>query len=1433
MSGPNAFQVATDERRLRVAGADADLGAAQSQLAAAELSLAEARLSGDADAIAVALSRRDAEANRADELAGRLVEVRGRLNRHIADAVLGDQALPLTPDLPVALLPVRLETRFVDEPTGRVLKIRVYPDDIHVDDHEPMLTADEVEAGRAYWEQTGENTDQEPASWRALALRVGAYRALWVREKTMPDAAGNAPDLPTRAEGTARPTVARALPDFFWFRVRVGDRVTTLKGAPIADIVQLGLDLTPQADAPTVENELLVLHEELRWLNDYDAAVAQGLALTVPLPDGTELVHAVSVVGASLSLPPDTASTLLETLITHHRVSHGAGFIRPGTPTNNLADSTSGFVERPDADSLARAAEATAATTNAAVLAHALGIQPSTLAPLAGSASTDGEEQRLMAAALFEGTWGPYLREKMQPGFPLLAMPRVYAHVTDHLRPGGPLPAVRLGRQPYGILPIQPADWAVAPGEPDVVAWLGDYLARVRPLWLGGRAKVPDGLTLFSHEAVSSGIRVRTANASSTAPYFGLEPRGDLPQQKRLAAELQLGAVLPDVLRSLFKPEAARVWLPMAHESDLDFSVFDPQPKQAKSVLGLLLRNAALGVVAAAAEEYRGGMEPPLEPQLIGYQTARIPRVTLDAVAGEAVGTDPDVSVEPRLKVAGLLERQGIGPDGAQGAIGEALRARLVDNAFDLGRYLFSDAMVAFNRAVEALSTISVADRARLVGEVLDATSHRYDAWVTSLATRRLGAMRRESPQGVQLGAWGFVRNVRRRQLTAVLGRPDLPEGIESDPASRGFTMAPSLRQATTAAVIRAAWAAHGGDPDNAHAPFAIDLESRRLRRALELAEGMRNGQQLGALLGYQLERHLHDVSGSGLELDWVIYELRTEFPLRVSTGEDVAAVSERWVVDGWQAAQAELAEPGSVVAGVASNEPAHARAEIQAAVDSLIESLDTLADLGLAESVYQLAGRNYPRAAAATDVIGRAGVPPDVYEVAGTPRGGVGIEQRLVFAFPPATAAAGWSTTTPRARLCPQANAFLAQRFGPAGDVVLRLLDANEGEVGRGTLAELTISALDLAADAASSGLRLLLDRARRALNADTAVRIALDPSTDAALIDLLDRAAAWQIALAGREPVAETTFNLTAATHDAGGARPDDAALETVRDRTAELAAAPAADLPLWGIFAAGASADEQVKTRRAEVGAAATPSAAASALFGSPTVVAGSMAAPEPVVTALSAQEGLGVDHPTLGRWLSDTGRVRASAGALDEACLLDELAGVDDVALRAGQTPLTPFAPDGTHATDRSWVGRPFPDALGPLPVVSYVVAGGLDGDMVHGIVLDSWTEVIPDDDGVGAVAANLSAPDSRPPNLVLLAVPAVHDAVWTSEALFSVIDEAVELAQCRLIDLDASQRVPGVLPACYIAEYDDEPRTWVDLVAGYRDFPVRFRTGGTP
>src|SRR6476661_598406 len=75
-------------------------------------------------------------------------------------------------DLPLVLLPVRLETRFFVMPAGGAeLRVRVFPDKIHLDSHEPDLRADEQTWGQHYWQQdwrAGNDIVASADAWRQI-----------------------------------------------------------------------------------------------------------------------------------------------------------------------------------------------------------------------------------------------------------------------------------------------------------------------------------------------------------------------------------------------------------------------------------------------------------------------------------------------------------------------------------------------------------------------------------------------------------------------------------------------------------------------------------------------------------------------------------------------------------------------------------------------------------------------------------------------------------------------------------------------------------------------------------------------------------------------------------------------------------------------------------------------------------------------------------------------------------------------------------------------------------------------------------------------------------------------------------------------------------------------------------------------------------------
>ena len=142
--------------------------------------------------------------------------------------------------------------------------------------------------------------------------------------------------------------------------------------------------------------------------------------------------------------------------------------------------------------------------------------------------------------------------------------------------------------------------------------------------------------------------------------------------------------------------------------------------------------------------------------------------------------------------------------------------------------------LAGFLESLDHLAALPTASLERLTTETLDCASHRLDAWCTSLAARRLDDLRRARPAGAHLGAFGWVEDV----------------GPADDATSLGYVHAPSISQAATAAVLRSGHLSHrAADPG----ALAVDLSSSSVRLALEVLDGVRRGQPVGALLVYRL----------------------------------------------------------------------------------------------------------------------------------------------------------------------------------------------------------------------------------------------------------------------------------------------------------------------------------------------------------------------------------------------------------------------------------------------------------------------------------------------------------------------------------------------------------------------------------------------------
>ncbi len=415
--------------------------------------------------------------------------------------------------------------------------------------------------------------------------------------------------------------------------------------------------------------------------------------------------------------------------------------------------------------------------------------------------------------------------------------------------------------------------------------------------------------------------------------------------------------------------------------------------------------------------------------------------------------------------------------------------------------------------ALHRLTTRPAAEIARLAASTLDAATYRLDAWVTAVATDRLRALRATRPDGVHIGGFGYVQN-----LQPATRRP-----------STGYVHAPSAAHAATAGVLRSGYLTHGGEA------LAVDLSSGRVRLALELLDAVREGQTLGAALGYRFERELHDTGLAQYQM--AFRELAPEAVGVLSPtpiGTPATAVAALVTVDGLALLKlaAEDGVPwGTTPTGQAQQLPQagtdhHTR--LVSVLQQLRDGADAVADLGLAESVHQTLQRNHLRAGGSLDALSRGELPPPEPEVVRSPRTGVGISHRVLLVAPgpddgaAATALADWTATDQqralhaRAAAEPRVNAWAALVLGDPGRVRWRATylgenGARTGYIDEFTLAEVGLCPLDVLAatspDVASLsetnlGARLL----RHAVQLPAAEGRTGQPEL------ILDRAAGWE---------------------------------------------------------------------------------------------------------------------------------------------------------------------------------------------------------------------------------------------------------------------------------------------------------------------------------
>jgi hypothetical protein len=953
---------------------------------------------------------------------------------------------PQLSSAPVALLPLALQTRFMAD--GRELWVRAIPDTVHIDSHDERLTAEEIQLGERYRDAG----DGRGGVWLDLTTRFGAPRAEWIVRATL------AKTVVKRDQVWALAARTRLLPRrLYAFAYGPKDELLVSQyGRPIPFELPIGPD--PSAPASTDP----MGDPGIAWTVDFAEALARGMAMKLRLSDPLPTsIERLIVVGVETTLTPQQGASEFGDALAAHRYTRGIGFLPEGTPTNvtpSVAADPGDAAQAPPPDVLVQPA----AGTNADAAARALGLTARSTELFAGTPYADGgaglrDARGHMNAALWPATWGYFLEHMMAPIVPHAAIEPARQHFVDWVRGCGPQPVLRIGEQPYGILPVLSLDrWKPQGDQESAISALPGFLRSVlQPIWLDSAltamprvsGEPPDDtsptpqenplLTVLSLQPRSISYRGRSVlgvpfvdaawrfirNAFTDHPDQKLDDAWRTAQGQLAHLVLQAHGLdtwhpyveqtvfaasyfpidLPLVQSGTIEPSEWLGYLNTAGWQDLRQDSFRPDDSNPRPLLYLLLRHSLLTAYLFAAGELEsaGEVGPPDlwrggEPVLYGI--------------------DDDLGPPPPMAWDRLTALSKAGP-----AKGDVLDQKP------------EQPLAAVRDGIAQLASAPVEILEPAAAETLDLCSHRLDTWISSFAQRRLHALRDGTEDGVHLGAYGIVENIKRGDGST----------------SAGYVHTPSPSHAAAAAILASGYRSHpeGSGPRR---PFAVDLSSERVRVALSILDGIRAGEPLGGLLGYRFERALHEPPFAGL-----IDKFRQYSSLPV-TGTDPSSTTARAVgacnvVDALQLHREWMDAKRSIPDGwigdgrpLPADPPQNVKARVQAVLEEIDDRIDALGDILLTEGVYQLARGNSERAAAALQAAAQPSATPPELEAIYTPHSGVATIHRLAVLLPGnAVPAASWSPDPALARRAaaePRLEAWAGRLLGDPKRVHFRV---------------------------------------------------------------------------------------------------------------------------------------------------------------------------------------------------------------------------------------------------------------------------------------------------------------------------------------------------------------------------------------------------------
>lgn len=757
------------------------------------------------------------------------------------------------------------------------LQILVTPDIINFVNHDPLPSDTELIALNSVWNtcEGDITTDAGSSAFSWLADAVGGGRASWLCRKFPPIES---------AEGvwsTQWPNEVRD-PDSPPFRSQVIGLPTKLeiwmaRGGQASELVaSMNIDKDALSPEPGYQRE---------WLTKFSKAKEVGLAAEIPLGSIADDIDVIYVVGIGDEDPAN--------MVAAHRDAGALSVLQAGIPTNSVPDHPTPDL-RPDTEQWWNLAMGEV-DPSSNLISLALTGDLLRLGGLPGDGHDHQSTQRTLVEALWPGLWGTTTKRLW--GFDASSVAEVRDWASVNLLPEGPLPAIRIESQPYGLLPVSHwKEWVAGTHDPPIEAkllpsWrkLLDFAAKCGELD-GPHTDTGESSALtrrLSRTATSGDYAVRNAHqaqylAFASALHGHPWDWSNVEAAWSTASENTLN-LFPD--RPLVSMQTAKsITVPLVEPTNLQHD-----KTLVKWLNELASRVKSLAIDKALLEERPNS----LLCQLLLYSTLVIEADVVYEKRGEEVPPEPVLTFDSQKTI---LEAAADDYSYASNCSSLACKADKRHR----------DAISALANIIEELGQVEVE---RAFRAILDTAIYRIDPFLIGVAWRRV---QDEYYNGAnaRLGAYGWIENPRP-------GKPGPTEG--------GLLVAPSSMQLATAIVARDAAVR---DRERWH----LELDSVTVQTALDIAKQVEKGLHLSEAIGYRIEAMVDNPEK--------VEALRTQFPL-VDEGNP------RRVVDGIKILNHNLNDLGVDVA-------------IQHGIEELNKALEAYADLALLDGVHKtLQGRD------------------------------------------------------------------------------------------------------------------------------------------------------------------------------------------------------------------------------------------------------------------------------------------------------------------------------------------------------------------------------------------------------------------------------------------------------------------------------------------